>query len=164
MSILSIPAQQSFAGVVKELEHDEVGHWRDLSESVGARLLPVLEDVITSLPSSTIAMVCTADGFNLCALGLEESQVDRVSAMASSLYSVAAAATAASGDSERDDLNAMNMVTLSHGEQSTVVMAVDGLPLGPALLWVTGRRESLGAIIYRTREAAGRMPRALSVR
>jgi predicted regulator of Ras-like GTPase activity (Roadblock/LC7/MglB family) len=161
MSILSIPAQQSFAGVVKELEQDEVGQWRDLSESVGARLLPVLEDVITSLPSSTIAMVCTADGFNLCALGLEETQVDRVSAMASSLYSVAAAATAATGDTDHDS---MSMVTLSHGAQSTVVMAVDGLPLGPALLWVTGQRESLGAIIYRTREAAGRMPRALRER
>jgi hypothetical protein len=79
--------------------------------------------------------------------------------MASSLYSVAGAATAATGDSGQDSLN---MVTLSHGEQSTVVMAVHGLPLGPALLWVTGQRESLGAIIYRTREAAARMPQALS--
>jgi len=159
MSILSIPSQQSFAGLVRELEQDEVGRWRDLSESVGARLLPVLEDIITSLPSSTVAMVCTADGFNLCALGLEESQVDRVCAMASSLYSVAGAATAATGDGGQE---AMNMVTLSHGEQSTVVMSVQGLPLGPALLWVTGQRESLGAIIYRTREAAGRMPQTLS--
>ena len=54
------------------------------------------------------------------------------------------------------------MLTLSHGERTTVVVSIDGLPLGQALLWVTGRQDSLGAIIYRTREAAVRMRAAFS--
>jgi hypothetical protein len=34
------------------------------------------------------------------------------------------------------------------------VLAVPGLSLGAAILWVSTRRESLGAVVYRSRAAA----------
>ncbi len=72
-----------------EMDADIAEYWELWSAQIGHALVPVLEKLEKSLPGFTSAMICTADGFNLCTLGVEEEQVTRLSAMTSSLHSIA---------------------------------------------------------------------------
>ena len=131
-----------------ELGADEARAWSEITDETGARLVPVLERLTRALPTVTGAMVATADGFNLCALGLPEDRVERVCAMTSALFSMA---TTALPD---DDAAPADLLTISSGGTSTVVLALPGLSLGAATLWVHGTEETLGSMIYRARAAA----------
>jgi predicted regulator of Ras-like GTPase activity (Roadblock/LC7/MglB family) len=131
-----------------ELAADEARAWDDITEETGARLVPVLEQLAAALPSATGVLVSTADGFNLCALGLPADRVERVCAMTSALFSMG---TTALPD---DDPGQAELLTISTSEACTVVLAVPGLSLGAALLWVSARHETLGAMVYRARAAA----------
>lgn len=131
-----------------ELSADEARAWGEITDETGARLVPVLERLTRALPSVTGVMVATADGFNLCALGLPEERVERVCAMTSALFSMA---TTALPD---DDAGPTELLTISTGGTCTVVLAVPQLSLGAAVLWVHGTEETLGSMIYRARAAA----------
>jgi predicted regulator of Ras-like GTPase activity (Roadblock/LC7/MglB family) len=133
-----------------ELSADEAVAWRRISEEIGTRLLPVLDRLTRALPS-TAAMVSTADGFSLCALGLPGDRVERVSAMAGALHSMAASASSGGDASDAPT----DLLAVTSGAATTVVMAVGGMSVGAALLWVTGRDDSLGSMIYRARAAVG---------
>ena len=63
-----------------ELSADEARTWDGITDEIGARLLPVLERLVRSMPTTTGALVATADGFNLCALGLPADRVERICA------------------------------------------------------------------------------------
>jgi predicted regulator of Ras-like GTPase activity (Roadblock/LC7/MglB family) len=131
-----------------ELGADEARAWGDLTDRTGVLLVPVLERLAAALPSVTGVMVATGDGFNLCALGLPEERVERVCAMTSALFSMA---TAAMPD---DEPGQADLLTIGTGEACTVVLAVPGLSLGAAVLWVSARHEPLGSVVYRARAAA----------
>jgi predicted regulator of Ras-like GTPase activity (Roadblock/LC7/MglB family) len=130
-----------------ELGADEARAWQDITDETGTRLVPVLERLARALPSVTGVMVATADGFNLCALGLAADRVERVCAMTSALFSMA---TTALPD---DDPGHADLLTIGTGEACTVVLAVPGLSLGAAILWVSAGHESLGSMVYRSRAA-----------
>lgn len=131
-----------------ELSADEARAWGEITDDTGARLVPVLERLSRALPSVTGVMVATADGFNLCALGLPADKVERVCAMTSALFSMATTAM------PEDDPGRADLLTISSGETCTVVLAVPGLSLGAAVLWVHGTHETLGSMIYRARATA----------
>jgi predicted regulator of Ras-like GTPase activity (Roadblock/LC7/MglB family) len=131
-----------------ELGADEALAWHDITDRTGALLVPVLERLAGALPSVTGVMVATADGFNLCALGLPADRVERVCAMTSALFSMA---TTAMPD---DDPGQADLLTIGSGEAGTVVLALPGLSLGAAILWVGARHETLGSLVYRARAAA----------
>jgi predicted regulator of Ras-like GTPase activity (Roadblock/LC7/MglB family) len=132
----------------------EAEHWRETTERVGRELLPSLERLAASLPSVTSVMVSTADGFNLCSMGLDERAVDRVSAMGSALHSVARSAVESLGRGEGlSDGEPPESLTIAHNGNITVVLTVPAGDHEHALLWVTGSDESLGAILFRAKAA-----------
>jgi predicted regulator of Ras-like GTPase activity (Roadblock/LC7/MglB family) len=134
-----------------EMDDDIAADWGLWSEQIGRALLPVLQTLSASLPSFSSAMICTADGFNLCTVGVDETQVSRLSAMTSSLHSIADAVSSSVHD---DDGGPLDMVTLTNGSSKTVVLAVRHLIVGQLLLWVTVGDDSLGALLMRARVAA----------
>ncbi|MGA9746232.1 MAG: hypothetical protein WBQ50_02125 [Nocardioides sp.] len=147
---MSAPAVASGGAATYELDGVEAQRWGQISEEIGRQLLPALEQLDRSLASLTTVMVATADGLNLAALGLRDDRVERVSAMAGALHSMSSATTAAIvGDPPGGTTT--GLLTITHGDATTVVLAVGGLSLGPALLWVTARLDTLGAIIYHAR-------------
>ncbi|MEZ5191746.1 MAG: hypothetical protein R2734_04010 [Nocardioides sp.] len=95
-------------------------------------------------------MICTADGFNLCSIGLDEAAVDRVSALTSSLHSIADAVTDATQEAGRP----LDMVSLANGTSKTVVLAVRDLIVGQLLVHVTADTDTLGVLLVRARVAA----------
>jgi predicted regulator of Ras-like GTPase activity (Roadblock/LC7/MglB family) len=146
------PADTPDAGrTTYELSADEAVAWGRISEEVGTRLLPVLDRLTRALPSVTAAMVSTADGFSLCALGLPGDRVERVSAMTGALHSMAASASTGGDGSDAPT----DLLTITSGTATTVVMAVAGMSVGASLLWLTGRHDTLGAMISRARAAVG---------
>jgi|GEM_PF-1206297 predicted regulator of Ras-like GTPase activity (Roadblock/LC7/MglB family) len=133
-----------------EMDADIAEYWELWSEQIGHALVPVLEKLEKSLPGFTSAMICTADGFNLCTLGVEEDQVTRLSAMTSSLHSIADVMS--TSVHEGDEL--LDVLSLSNGSSSTVLMAIRHLIIGQVLLWVTAENDTLGALLMRARVAA----------
>jgi predicted regulator of Ras-like GTPase activity (Roadblock/LC7/MglB family) len=134
-----------------EMDEDIAASWGLWSEQIGRALLPTLQRLADSLPAFSSAMICTADGFNLCTIGVDEDQVSRLSAMTSSLHSIADAVSSSVHDDEGGPLD---MVTLTNGSSKTVVLAVRELIVGQLLLWVTVGDDSLGALLMRARVAA----------
>ena len=96
-------------------------------------------------------MICTADGFNLCTLGVDETHVSRLSAMTSSMHSIAEAVSSSVHDGAG---NRLDQVSLSNGNGTTVVLAVRDLIVGPLLIWVTATDSPLGVLLMRARVAA----------
>lgn len=150
--VLEAPLSTRSVPAAHEMGAAEARRWAQTTERIGQDLLPVLEQLAGSLPSATAIMVSTGDGFNLCALGLSEEQVDRVSAMGSALHSVSRAATEALAGGEAHQ--PLDMLSITHGAHTTVVLTLRGLDHGQALLWVTGTQDSMGVMIFRARAAA----------
>jgi predicted regulator of Ras-like GTPase activity (Roadblock/LC7/MglB family) len=135
-----------------EMDADIAAYWGLWSEQIGRALLPTLHQLAESLPRFTSAMICTADGFNLCTLGVDEPQVSRLSAMTSSLHSIADAMSSSVHDGDREPLD---VVSLTNGASTTVVIAIRHLIIGQLLLWVTAEDTTLGVMLMRAKVAAG---------
>jgi predicted regulator of Ras-like GTPase activity (Roadblock/LC7/MglB family) len=119
---------------------------------VGTRLLPILEQLHVSLPAAVAVVVSTADGFNVCALGVDEHQVERVCALGGSLHSMVSAVTEAIIPDAEGELD---LTSITHGEFTTVVLAVPVPDGSHLLLWITTSQDTtMGSVIYHTRETA----------
>ena len=77
----------------EELDSFGADSWEAWSAAVTTEVLPMLGELSHSLPGLRSALLSTADGFGLCAVGLDEATMRRVSSMASSMTSLASAAT-----------------------------------------------------------------------
>jgi predicted regulator of Ras-like GTPase activity (Roadblock/LC7/MglB family) len=123
--------------------------WDVWSEDLGHSLMPILEKLAASMPRFRSAMICTADGFNLCALGADPEAVDRLAALSSSMQSMAEAII--QGLDHRGQR--LETINLSHGSGHVVLVAVRGLSVGPLLVWVAAE-ETLGLVLVRAKVAA----------
>lgn len=136
-----------------EMSEDEADDWQDETDQVGQALLPALQQLVVALPSARSIMVSTADGFNLCSLGLTEEVVDHISAMGSALHSVARSAVESLGDHAAGEPAPLDALTIAHGSHTTVVLTVPVVEHEYALLWITGTTDTLGSILFRARAA-----------
>lgn len=135
-------------------------HWLAWCAEIGEQTLPVLSDLHRRIPQTTSAMLCTPDGFNLCALGLEEVQVGRLAALTSSLYAVS---TAAVTDTQRGGGKTLDYVTLASGDSLKVVIAIPNPNLGRLLLWARAEGVALGVLLVGVRAAADQIRRTIAV-
>jgi len=119
--------------------------------AIGQRILPIIEPLAASLPAITAIMVSTADGFNLCALGLTPENVERVSALGSALHSVASTVAEAIASAEESPLD---LLTIVNGSFTTVVFNISLDDGNELLLWVTTGGATMGSVIFGAREAA----------
>lgn len=125
---------------------------RDLrSAQVGEALMPTLRELSENLNEFTCAMTCTADGFNLCTLGMDEAGVSRLAALTSSMHSAADAVTqAVHGEAERR----LDLLTLTDQTSTIVALAIRDLTLGELLSGVATEHDTLGALLVHSRRAA----------
>lgn len=124
-------------------------------EITGEATLPVLQGLAERVPGLDGAMVCTADGYNLCALGLEEAQVGRLAAMTSSLYSVSRAACGAvAAQSRSGHAEPLDQVTLRSGDSQYMVFPIEHDELGYLLLSLWAKNVSLGELLMEAKISA----------
>lgn len=132
--------------------------WGELSVSMGEVALPLVRDLHDRVPQLTAVMVCTADGFNLCALGVDEYHVGQLAALTSSLYAVSAAAMrAAAGASEMP----LDHITLVRGTTHLVSTSMAHPRLGQVLLWAVADDVPLGLLLVSVRGTSERLAGAL---
>ena len=142
------------------LDADIAAHWDLWSAQIGRALMPTLRELGRSMHGFSCAMICTADGFNLCTLGVDEAGVLRLAALTSSMHSMADAVTqAVHGDTERR----LDLLTLTDQTSTIVVLAIRDLIIGKLLLWVATEEETLGALLVRSRLAAAQVRQLLHV-
>lgn len=129
-------------------------NWGLWSAHIGRMLVPTLHGLNNDLKGFRSAMICTADGFNLCTVGVDETGVLRLSALISSMHSTADAVTQAvheQGDRQID------LLTLTDHDSTVVVLAIRGFALGKLLLWVAAEDETLGVILVHAQRASARV-------
>lgn len=134
-----------------DMPDSQTQDWNDWSSAIGHAVLPKFLELKDRLPSMTAAMLCTADGLNLCAVGVSEEQVGHLAALNSSLYAVAAAHTEAIQGAPRDPSDLINVSTrIGH----VVVAGIAPKALGPMLLSVAASDALLGLIHQNVRACA----------
>ena len=136
-----------------DMDPDIAQHWDLWSTQIGQATVPLLRDIQDRLPGLTSAMLCTADGFNLCSIGLDDAQVARLSARASSLYSVSGAASRVACAPDVDD-TPLDLVSLHWGSQQSVIVSISDVVVGRVLLWLAAEGQTLGVILVAARSAA----------
>jgi predicted regulator of Ras-like GTPase activity (Roadblock/LC7/MglB family) len=142
------------------LDDDIAAHWDLWSTQIGRALMPTLRELRQTIKGFSCAMICTADGFNLCTLGVDEAGVLRLAALTSSMHSIADAVTqAVHGEEDRR----LDLLTLTDQNSTIVVLAIRDLIVGKLLLWVATEDETLGALLVHSQRAASRVRELLQV-
>ncbi|MGG5258351.1 hypothetical protein [Phycicoccus avicenniae] len=127
----------------------EVGDWDALSRTLGVVAQPELEALGERVPDIETILFCTADGLNLCTLGVYERDVGRLSALTSSIFSVAMALRkAAQADS------AGLTVHLSAEETHTVLVSVHLPDVGDFVLGAQASDIQHAVLLVETRRTA----------
>jgi predicted regulator of Ras-like GTPase activity (Roadblock/LC7/MglB family) len=119
--------------------------WQMDSLALGKYFLPVLQKLASRLPNTSCVLLCTADGFNVCSLGLTEAQVGKMAALGSSLMSVAAA-TVSSVLTDETEASRFNLLTMNTGDLQLVCTKVTRRQGGNLILLV-GARTTLGGTL-----------------
>ncbi|MDY6054901.1 roadblock/LC7 domain-containing protein [Micrococcus sp.] len=127
-------------------------HWEIWSRVIGTMALPRLERLQREVPEIRSVTLCTADGMNLCSLGVSQEDVGRLAALNSSLYAIAS--SQAEIVSEGAASPTQTMVSLSTGRGHAVLTSFVQPPLGQLLLSVSADSAQLGFLVVRAREAA----------
>ena len=148
-------------GDLDEMSSEVASRWDEVSDRIGRAIYPAVQELHTSLPDATAIMVCTQDGLNVVALGLDDSQVARLSALATSMFSVGRAAAQVT---RKEWANASPQTLVMHDDDDhhTVLMALGGSVAGGLLLWVTARSTSLGPLLVRGRRTSEEVAQLLA--
>ncbi|GAB95130.1 putative regulator of Ras-like GTPase activity (Roadblock/LC7/MglB family) [Kineosphaera limosa] len=133
--------------------HDGIAQeWELWSMIIGRTALPRLERIRDALPTMTSAMLSTADGLNLCCLGVAQEDVGRLAALNSSLFAVSSAQ--AEIVSEAGVHPGQAMVSISTGHGHLVLVSFVQPPLGHLLLAVSAQEAQLGTMVVIVRRSA----------
>ncbi|MFM2067618.1 MAG: hypothetical protein RLZZ584_2527 [Pseudomonadota bacterium] len=68
------------------------------SMAMGKRAVPAMERLAERLPQLRCAVLCTADGFNVCSIGVSEAQLGKLAALSGSLFTMGSATLASLDD------------------------------------------------------------------
>ncbi len=127
-------------------------HWDIWSKVIGRTALPRLEALRETIPTMTSAILCTADGMNLCAIGIEQDNVGRLAALNSSLFAIAASEAEIVSDGTASPQS--TMVHMSTGQGHIVLASLVLSDLGQFLLAISAKDIPLGMLVVQTRQAA----------
>lgn len=133
--------------------------WRVRSRSLGGSVAPVISALVHEVPQVRAALVCSADGHNLCTVGVDATDVGRLSALTSTLVAAATAVQDAVTTSGTD-ADAMT-VHVSAGDQHTALRAVDVPGHGRFVLGVHAEEMSLGTLLVQVRTTCEAVLRSL---
>ena len=152
-----MPEHLSSAAATAEDQNEQ---WLAWCATVGELVLPIMLDLHRRIPQTSAAMLCTADGFNLCALGLDESAVGRMAALTSSLYAVA---NASASENVRTGGEQLDYLTLVSRASLKVVTSIPHPALGRLLMWAAADDIALGVLLVGVRGAADQIRRTLAL-
>lgn len=125
--------------------------WHVWSMVLGRTLKPALDELQRRIPNLQSAMVCTSDGFNLCALNISEDKVARMAALTSSLFALGSASGEVVGETGAEPID---VLTMEHGKRRSVLVGRPQPMIGHALVHVVAEGVSLGALLVAAQRCA----------
>ncbi|MGL5929114.1 MAG: hypothetical protein ACRCY8_09270 [Dermatophilaceae bacterium] len=131
--------------------------WDALSHDLGAAVQPELVALSDRVDGMELVLFCTVDGLNLCALGMSQRDVGRVSALVSSIFSTATALRTA-GRATSEGMT----VHLSDDGASTVLVPVEVPGTGSFILGTHATDVPHAILLIETRRMAERIATKLS--
>ncbi|MGL5819098.1 MAG: hypothetical protein ACRCYR_16150 [Phycicoccus sp.] len=140
--------------------HDAPGgspDWDVLSRDLGAAVQPDLVALGDRIDGMEFVLFCTADGLNLCALGMSQRDVGRVSALVSSIFSTATALRT-TGRAASEGMT----VHVSDDGASTVLVPVEVPGTGSFILGAHATEVPHAILLIETRRMAERIAVKLS--
>lgn len=132
------------------VNEEVAGHWELWSNIIGATALPRIERLRDVIPTLTTAILSTADGLNLCSIGVERDNVGRLAALNSSMYAIASSQADVIG---RNADAQSTIVNVSTGNGHIVLASFVQKPLGQLLLAISAEELPLGMLVVHTRAA-----------
>ena len=121
------------------------------SVALGRFVLPAMEKLSERLPHLCCASLCTADGFNVCSIGITEQQLGKMAALSGSLLTL--------GEAMLNNLSAstpgpvLDIMTLEAGTWIIVAVRV-AAPGQPLVLTLSATQTPLGVLHLRARQTA----------
>lgn len=131
--------------------------WDVLSRLLGSAAQPELVALGEAVEGIEAVLFCTADGLNLCTLGVFERDVGRLSALTSSIFSVAMALRKAA----RAEAHGMT-VHLSAEDSHTILVSVELAGVGSFVLGAPATDVQHAVLLVETRRAAERITEKLA--
>jgi predicted regulator of Ras-like GTPase activity (Roadblock/LC7/MglB family) len=128
------------------------------SMAMGKRAVPTMELLAARLPQLRSAVLCTGDGFNVCSIGVTESQLGKLAALASSLFTMGEATLSSLSDDTDGGPSGLDVLTLEAGGSILVAVQVPH-PTQPLVLMIGARSTPLGVLHLRARQSADELGR-----
>lgn len=118
---------------------------------MGRFVLPVMEKLPARLQQLRSAVLCTEDGFNVCSIGVNEEQLGKMAALASSLLTIgqATVGTLAVGEG----MQSLDVLTLQAGDWTVVGVRV-AHAAQPLVLMLSATATPLGVLHLSARQTA----------
>jgi predicted regulator of Ras-like GTPase activity (Roadblock/LC7/MglB family) len=127
------------------------------SMAMGKRAVPAMELLAARLPQLRSAVLCTGDGFNVCSIGVTESQLGKLAALASSLFTMGEATLSSLSD-DTTPPSGLDILTLEAAGSILVAVQVPH-PNQPLVLMIGARSTPLGVLHLRARQSADELGR-----
>lgn len=133
----------------------------ELTKAVGKVALPVMEELIERLPNISSAVLCTADGLNLCALEVDEMVVGKLSSLGSTLFSIGNSVIDTVLPDGKSENNTHKEVIIAIDNVQVMVIEVEHPGLGNLILLVSVKDTATGVILMTLRYTADSLKKRL---
>lgn len=157
--VLAVGSSMEVGEGLRGVEDHIAQDWDLWSRSLGNFIMPMLAELAEEVPQIQAAIFCSADGLNLCTLGVREGDVGRLSALTSSVFTVAAAHRKVVTPETSDAMT----VHISAGDDHTVLYAVELVGVGQFVLGAYAEEIPLGKLLVEIRRTADRVVERLSI-
>lgn len=111
----------------------------------GEKAMPIMSALPKKLSGLMSAMLCTPEGFNVCAIGFEDGEIAKMAAVSSSLYGMAKSVlTAFSGKKD----SAMNTINIHSDDLDILGKKIDLANGKSLILIIASQNAQVGLQIY----------------
>lgn len=132
-----------------------------LTREIGKFVLPIIKDLTKRLPELKNVVLCSADGLNICSVGIEGPSIGKMSSLSSSIFALGdsiVAETLPNNSLEKEKKEILMIIE----ETQIMVSEVDYPKLGGLVLLVTVGETTTGALLVTLRYIVGQLEKNLS--
>lgn len=127
---------------------DKFESWQ-MTSAIGKLVLPTMNLLSQKLPRMDGATLCTADGFNVCSIGLDSQDVGKMSSLSSSMFALTGSII--ESVTNKEDSADKKEVFISTGDTQIVLVQVSHPKLDSLVLLVSVTDTSTGVILMAVR-------------
>lgn len=130
----------------------------EMTSAMGELVLPAMNMLSQKLPQLVGATLCTADGFNVCSIGMENSDVGKMSSLSSSMFAITNSVMETMTRNQGSD---KKEVLVTAGKMHVVLIQVSHPSLNDLVLLVSVENTSTGVLLVAIRYIVTELEKAL---